>query len=81
MKKVHRIYHWDMHDFTQSIVKGDYTFYDQYDNCREILIVGSSNAGKSALLNALNAEKNDISKSSKVLGKTQTLDFFLVGTE
>lgn len=70
-----------MHDYTQAIVKGDYTFYDKYDNTREILIVGSSNAGKSALLNALNAEKKDISKSSKVLGKTQTLDFFLVGNE
>jgi len=32
----------------------DYEFYDQYPNCKEVLILGAANSGKSTLINAIN---------------------------
>ena len=64
-----------MRDFTQAIKNDDFEFYDEYPNCKEVLVVGSSNAGKSSVVNALN-EKIKIAKTRKKSGKTQSLHFF-----
>ena len=77
MKLVHSIYYGEqLRAFRKGIETDDYEFYDEYPYCPEILIVGSSNAGKSSLINALN-DTVDTSKVSKRSGKTQCLNFFL----
>ena len=77
MKLVHSIYYGEqLRAFRKGIETDDYAFYDEYPYCPEILIVGSSNAGKSSLINALN-DTVTTSKVSKKSGKTQCLNFFL----
>ena len=61
----------------KGIREDDYPFYDDYPNTREVLIVGSSNAGKSSLINALN-ESIKVAKVRKRSGKTQSLHFYYV---
>ena len=52
----------------KGIREDDYEFYDKYPNCKEVLVVGSSNTGKSSLINALN--NNEVAKTRKKSGKT-----------
>ena len=42
----------------------DYEFYDEYLDCKEVLIVGASNAGKSSFINAIN-DKTKVAKARK----------------
>ena len=60
----------------KGIREDDYQFYDEYIDCKEVLIVGSSNSGKSSLVNVLNA-KTKAAKTRKKSGKTQSLNFYL----
>ena len=53
----------------KGIREDDYEFYDNYPNCREVLVVGSSNAGKSSLINAVN-DNQKVAKTRKKSGKT-----------
>ena len=55
----------------------DYEFYDKYPDCKEVLLLGSSNSGKSTLINAMNFDTN-IARTAKRAGKTQALNFYLV---
>jgi GTP-binding protein len=48
---------------------------------KELLLVGCSNSGKSSLINQLQVSRQEAAKTSKKLGKTQTLDFFRIGEE
>ena len=57
LEKVHRIYHTDIYDFSQSILANDYSFYDLYEDVPELLFLGSTNSGKSSLINSLNSKK------------------------
>lgn len=82
MERVNRINYKTIYDFQEAILAGEYDFYDRYDNMKELLVVGSSNAGKSTLINALYGggkfgQKKAV-KVGKRKGKTQTLDFLLV---
>ena len=54
MHEVSRLHYGNVRDFMRAIRSDDYEFYDEYPNCKEVLVVGSSNAGKSSLINALN---------------------------
>ena len=65
-----------MKAFRKGIETDDYYFYDEYQNCKEVMIAGSSNSGKSSLINALN-ENVTTSKVAKKSGKTQALHFYL----
>ena len=38
----------------KGIKENNYEFYDEYPNCKEVLILGAANSGKSSLINALN---------------------------
>lgn len=70
MKMVHRIdYGQPIKDYMKGIREDDYQFYDDYPDCKEVLIVGSSNSGKSSLINALNDTK-EIARVRKLSGKT-----------
>ena len=51
---MHRINYANVREYMKGIREDDYEFYDNYPNCREVLVVGSSNAGKSSLINAIN---------------------------
>lgn len=62
--------------FRKGIETDEYEFYDTYPNCKEVLIAGSSNSGKSSLINALN-DNVATSKVSKRSGKTQCMNFYL----
>lgn len=55
MKEVHKITVFNYKEFMKGIKEDDYDFYDDYMDCREVLIVGSSNCGKSTLINELNS--------------------------
>lgn len=75
MGEVHRLHYGNIRNFMKGIREDDYEFYDEYPNCKEVLIVGSSNAGKSSLMNALN-DNLKVAKTRKKSGKTQSLHFF-----
>ncbi len=60
----------------KGVKEDDYEFYDKYPNTREVIIMGSSNSGKSSLINALNMG-TDVAHTSKTAGKTQALNFYL----
>ena len=38
----------------KGIREDDYEFYDEYLDCKEVLVVGASNSGKSSFINAIN---------------------------
>ena len=70
-----------MRDHINGIKNDDYWFYDKYPNCKEVLIVGPSNAGKSTLINALNGAYDGLGgeKIAYVAirsGKTFQLNFY-----
>ncbi len=69
MREVHRLHYGNIRTFMKGIREDEYEFYDDYPNCKEVLIVGSSNTGKSALINALNDETK-VAKTRKKSGKT-----------
>ena len=50
------------------------------DTGREVAFAGRSNAGKSSAINALTGQRN-LARVSKTPGRTQLLNFFLVGPE
>jgi len=77
MKLVHSIFYGpQLSAFKKGIREDDYEFYDQYFGCKEVLITGSSNSGKSSFINALN-QNVDESRVSKKSGKTQAMQFYL----
>ena len=77
MKMVHRIdYGQPIRDFMKGIREDDYLFYDDYPECKEVLVVGSSNSGKSSFINALN-NGQEIARVRKLSGKTESLNFYL----
>lgn len=41
-------------DHINGIKNNNYPFYDENPDCKEVLILGSANSGKSSLVNALN---------------------------
>ena len=60
----------------KGIREDDYEFYDEYLDCKEVLIVGASNSGKSSFINAIN-DGTKVAKARKKSGKTQSLMFYL----
>lgn len=62
------------------ITSGKTTEHFPNDNKNEYLFIGRSNVGKSSLINFLSNRKN-VARTSKVPGKTQMLNFFLVNDE
>ena len=75
--KVHRLDYGDsIRAYMKGIKEDDYEFYDDYLDCKEVLIVGSSNSGKSSLINVLN-DNTKVAKVRKKSGKTQSLMFYL----
>lgn len=54
----------------------EYPFYDEYFGTREVLVAGSSNSGKTSLINALN-DRVEAGRTSKRSAKTQALQFYL----
>lgn len=48
---------FDIDDYVEKVLKNDYDFYDKYVNFPEIILMGSSNVGKSSLINALAGKK------------------------
>ena len=77
MREVHRLHNGNIQNFMKGIREDEYEFYDDYPNCKEVLIVGSSNSGKSSLINSLN-ESIQVAKVRKKSGKTQSLHFYYV---
>ena len=75
MRQVHRLHYGNVKDYMKGIREDDYELYDEYPNCKEVLVVGSSNSGKSSLMNCLN-ENIKVAKVRKKSGKTQSLHFF-----
>ena len=75
MQQVHRLHYGNVREFMKGIRTDDYQFYDDYLYCKEVLVVGSSNSGKSSLCNALN-EGIKVAKVRKKSGKTQSLHFY-----
>ena len=75
MREVHKIHYGNIREYIRGIKKDDYEFYDDYPYCKEVLIVGSSNSGKSSLFNILN-ESIKVAKVRKKSGKTQSLHFY-----
>jgi GTP-binding protein EngB required for normal cell division len=65
-----------MPGFRKGIEEDDYFFYDDFRECKEVLIVGSSNSGKSSLINALN-NGTQIAKVAKKSAKTESINFYL----
>ena len=77
LQLVHKIaYGQQLKDFRIGIEKDDYHFYDEYLLCKEVMIVGSSNSGKTSLINALN-DDHKVGKVAKRSAKTQALHFYL----
>lgn len=67
---MHSIWYGDnLKAFRKGIVEDDYAFYDEYPYCKEVMIAGSSNSGKTSLINALN-NNVETGKVSKRSGKT-----------
>ena len=77
MREEHRLHYGNIRNFLKGIREDEYEFYDDHPNCKEILIVGSSNSGKSSLINTLN-EAIKVAKTRKRSGKTQSLHFYHV---
>lgn len=75
MRQVHRLHYGNVKDYIKGIRQDDYEFYDEYPTCKEVLVVGSSNSGKSSLMNCLN-ESIKVAKVRKKSGKTQSLHFY-----
>jgi GTP-binding protein EngB required for normal cell division len=78
MKMIHQIFYPDIRKFRKAIEDDEYEFYDEYMDCKEVLIAGSSNSGKSSLINVLNGGtlSTRVAKMSKRSGKTQSLNFY-----
>ena len=78
LKQVHRLDYFNksIHAYMKGIREDDYEFYDEYLDCKEVLIVGASNSGKSSFINAIN-DKTKVAKARKKSGKTQSLMFYL----
>jgi len=77
LKLVHSLDHYRVNDFVKGVKEDNYQFYDDYPNAKEVVILGSTNVGKSSLINALNNGEK-IAYTSKDPGKTQELNFYLV---
>lgn len=82
MQLVHQIDHVSMREYIKGIKGDSYEFYDTYPNCREVLIMGAANSGKSTLINSLNGAfegigGEKIAYTSKAKGKTFQLNFYL----
>lgn len=76
LKLAHTLHQWNIDEFVKGVREDDYEFYDKNPNCREVIILGSANSGKSSLINALNMG-TEIAHTSKTSGKTQALNFYL----
>ncbi len=66
---MHSLDHFRIKDFVKGVKEDDYKFYDDYPNTNEVVIMGSSNVGKSSLINALN-NGSEIAYEAKTPGKT-----------
>ena len=75
LKLVHSLDFRRINDFVKGVKEDDYQFYDDYPNCKEVVIMGSANSGKSSLINALN-NGTKIAYTAKTSGKTQELNFY-----
>ena len=69
LKLVHQLHQWNIDKFVKGVREDDYEFYDKNPNIKEVLIMGSSNVGKSSLINALNMGAK-VAHTAKVPGKT-----------
>lgn len=53
--KLVKSYDWiSIRQHVHGIKSDDYPFYEDYPNCKEVLVLGKANTGKSTLINALN---------------------------
>lgn len=69
LQLVHTLDHYRVKDFVKGVKEDDYQFYDDYPNVKEVVIMGSTNVGKSSLINALN-NGYEIAYEAKAAGKT-----------
>ena len=69
LQLVHHIAEWNIEEFVKGVKEDDYPFYDKYPGCKEVMIMGSSNSGKSTLINALNMGTK-VAYTAKTPGKT-----------
>ena len=81
LKLVHQIDQVNMREYIKGIKADDYAFYDENPNCKEVLIMGGANSGKSMLINALNGAyqgvgAKEVAYVSKDKGKTYQLNFY-----
>ncbi|TNV77125.1 hypothetical protein FGO68_gene9294 [Halteria grandinella] len=76
LKLVHSIDQWNIEKYVEGVKNDDYDFYDKYPGCKEVVVLGSSNSGKSTLINALNMG-SEAAYTAKRPGKTQALNFYL----
>lgn len=73
---MHTLDQWNIDKFIAGVKEDDYQFYDDHPNCKEVVVLGSSNSGKSTLINALNVG-TEAAYTAKRPGKTQALNFYL----
>ena len=73
---MHSLNPWNIDAFVNGVKTDDYEFYDKYIGVKEVVLIGSTNSGKSTLINALN-DGVEVAKVAKRTGKTQALNFYL----
>jgi GTP-binding protein len=61
-------------EFVKSVIGDDYSLRDNFPH---FAFFGRSNAGKSSVINSL-TNREDLVKTSKILGKTRTANFFRI---
>mmetsp|Transcript_1647 Transcript_1647/g.2911 ORF Transcript_1647/g.2911 Transcript_1647/m.2911 type:complete len:299 (-) Transcript_1647:18-914(-) len=84
--KLVRQYDWvSIRHHVHGIKSDDYPFYDEYPNCREVLLLGVGSSGKSSIINALNGAYGEgvggeeVAHVARWKGKTQQLNFYHTG--
>ena len=66
---MHQLDYFTINDFVKGIKEDDYQFYDDHPGVKEVVFIGSSNVGKSSLINAINQDTK-IARTAKKSGNT-----------